>query len=107
MEKEANEPDNTIKLKRDSTGPYQKDPNLTNNPLPPNVDHNVKVKQAFSHIYPEQKNPKLMTAKNDALNNVIKEEMSLIIDNKEDFYELLNSRVTQQYKIVPEATLHK
>jgi len=35
-----------------------------------------------------------MTAKNDALNNVIKEEMSLIIDNKEDFYELLNSRVT-------------
>jgi len=48
-----------------------------------------------------------MTAKNDALNNVIKEEMSRIIDNKETFYDLLNKKVTPEYKFVPEAALYQ
>ena len=108
MEKEVIEPSNAVKLARNTTeSPYQRDPALTQNPLPPNKEHNVKVQQAFKHIYPEQKNPKLMTAKNDALNNVIKEEMSRIIDNKETFYDLLNKKVTPEYKFVPEAALYQ
>lgn len=66
-------------------------------------EHNAKVRDLFeqSYPYPEMKNSKLIEAKNDALNNTIKQEMSKIIEDKEEFYDLLNKRVTGTYKVVP------
>ena len=45
-----------------------------------------------------------MEAKNDALNSTIKNEMNNIIDNKEEFYDLLNKRVTNDYRVIPGAS---
>ena len=48
--------------------------------------HNDDVREKVASM----KNPKLMDAK---LNNNIKKELAKIIDNKEEFYELLNNKV--------------
>lgn len=49
-------------------------------------EHNEKFREEISTM----KNPKIMDAK---LNNNIKTELAKIIDNKEEFYELLNNKV--------------
>ena len=99
---DLNSPDHSNKMKRQTSGAYKKDPYTR---LAPDAaaHHNQKVRELFEQKYPfpEGKNSKLMEAKTDALNNVIKEEMSNIIDNKADFYDTLSKRVTSDYRVVP------
>jgi hypothetical protein len=56
----------------------------------------------FAQKYPhgEGKNEQYME-KNDNLTHTIKQEMGKIIDNTEEFYDLLNKRVTGPYRVVP------
>lgn len=100
MDVEAREPDNGVKMKRNSQAPYKRDGYIEN--VQTGIsEQNQNMRENFSYEKADQRN--MAGAKNDILNTVVKSEMDRLMDNKEGFYELLNTRVTQEFKILPTA----